>query len=265
MTWFAGPEGIHYFCLFVLASGWCSMIELNFEDAFRSFERLKNESRWSQCYYAYLTGGELVSHNVINCWDGLPLYALQFFLFLQYVRALQVTWMVQTEFSKKCRSCSREKTIRLSSLRSNGLVLLPCFSDSLLQTSSQMCHKSVPPLSDSCLQAERLRKISPTRELCILGVIEVLYLWKALQNCSSSKLQIMNQGESHLHHLYRQVSCSRISRHVVTSCLSLPVLQSLDECLCRGLKHLLLGAVHKCHGNVRDAVQVSIDQQYLTL
>lgn len=38
------------------------MIELNFEDAFRSFERLKNESRWSQCYYAYLTGGELDTH-----------------------------------------------------------------------------------------------------------------------------------------------------------------------------------------------------------
>lgn len=47
---------------------------------------------------------------------------------------------------------------------------------------------------DFCIQAERLRKTSPTRELCILGVIEVLYLWKALQNCSSSKLQIMNQG-----------------------------------------------------------------------
>lgn len=41
-----------------LPSGWCSMIEMNFEDAYRSFERLKNESRWSQCYYAYLTGGE---------------------------------------------------------------------------------------------------------------------------------------------------------------------------------------------------------------
>uniref|UniRef100_A0A8C9LB69 Uncharacterized protein n=1 Tax=Pavo cristatus TaxID=9049 RepID=A0A8C9LB69_PAVCR len=35
--------------------GWCSMIEMNFKDAFESFERLKNESRWSQCYYAYLT------------------------------------------------------------------------------------------------------------------------------------------------------------------------------------------------------------------
>lgn len=54
-------------------------------------------------------------------------------------------------------------------------------------------------LSDSYLQADRLRKTSPTRELCILGVIEVLYLWKALQNCSPSKLQIMNQGERNLH------------------------------------------------------------------
>lgn len=36
------------------------MIEMNFEDAYRAFERLKNESRWSQCYYAYLTGGKPV-------------------------------------------------------------------------------------------------------------------------------------------------------------------------------------------------------------
>lgn len=33
------------------------MIELNYRDAYRAFERLKSESRWSQCYYAYLTGG----------------------------------------------------------------------------------------------------------------------------------------------------------------------------------------------------------------
>lgn len=45
---------IQHVCLYEI--GWCSMIELNFEDAYRAFERLKNESRWSQCYYAYLTG-----------------------------------------------------------------------------------------------------------------------------------------------------------------------------------------------------------------
>lgn len=44
----------------LLLLGWCSMIEMNFKDAFESFERLKNESRWSQCYYAYLTAGEYI-------------------------------------------------------------------------------------------------------------------------------------------------------------------------------------------------------------
>uniref|UniRef100_A0A8C1V1S0 Tetratricopeptide repeat domain 39C n=1 Tax=Cyprinus carpio TaxID=7962 RepID=A0A8C1V1S0_CYPCA len=123
---------IQHVCLYEI--GWCSMIEMNFEDAYRSFERLKNESRWSQCYYAYLTG--------------------------------------------------------------------------------------------VCQGAERLRKVSLARELCILGVVEVLYLWKALPNCSSSKLQLMNQ-----------------------------VLQGLDEQPSLGLKHLLLGAIQKCLGNIKDAVQ----------
>lgn len=47
-------------CFNLVTSGWCSMIEMNFEDAHQSFERLKNESRWSQCYYAYLTGGGML-------------------------------------------------------------------------------------------------------------------------------------------------------------------------------------------------------------
>ena len=47
-------------------TGWCSMIELNFKDAFNSFERLKNESRWSQCYYAYLTAGEWIPGHVVT-------------------------------------------------------------------------------------------------------------------------------------------------------------------------------------------------------
>lgn len=38
------------------------MIELNYREAFRAFERLKNESRWSQCYYVYLTGGDNSIH-----------------------------------------------------------------------------------------------------------------------------------------------------------------------------------------------------------
>lgn len=41
------------------------------------------------------------------------------------------------------------------------------------------------------------------------------------------------------------------------------VLQSLDEASCRGLKHLLLGAIHKCHGNMRDALQVWAQAEYV--
>ncbi|KAA8589761.1 hypothetical protein FQN60_013126 [Etheostoma spectabile] len=156
---------IQHVCLYEI--GWCSMIEMNFEDAYRSFERLKNESRWSQCYYAYLTG---VCQGALGDLDG----------------ASGVLKDVQKLFKRKNNQIEQFAVKR----------------------------------------AERLRKISPTRELCILGVIEVLYLWKALPNCSSSNLQIMNQ-----------------------------VLQSLDLASFRGLKHLLLGAIHKCHGNMRDAVQ----------
>lgn len=156
---------LQHVCLYEI--GWCSMIELNFEDAYRAFERLKNESRWSQCYYAYLTG---VCQGASGDLEG----------------ANAVFKDVQKLFKRKNNQIEQFAVKR----------------------------------------AERLRKMSPTRELCILGVIEVLYLWKALQNCSPSKLQIMNQ-----------------------------VLQRVDETSCRGLKHLLLGSIHKCHGNIRDAVQ----------
>ncbi|KAK6309035.1 hypothetical protein J4Q44_G00204980 [Coregonus suidteri] len=156
---------IQHVCLYEI--GWCSMIEMNFEDAFRSFERLKNESRWSQCYYAYLTG---VCQGAAGDLDG----------------AKDVFKDVQKLFKRK------NNQIEQFALK----------------------------------RAERLRKMSPTRELCILGVIEVLYLWKALPNCSSSKLQLMNQ-----------------------------LLQSVDDGSCRGLKNLLLGSIHKCHGNNKDAIQ----------
>lgn len=71
--------------------------------------------------------------------------------------------------------------------------------------------KCSPPLIGSYLQAERLRKTSPSRELCILGVIEVLYLWKALQNCSSSKLQVMNQGEQQVFYSHVTKPANRLT------------------------------------------------------
>ncbi|KAL7867132.1 hypothetical protein AOLI_G00149460 [Acnodon oligacanthus] len=156
---------IQHVCLYEI--GWCSMIEMNFEDAYKAFERLKNESRWSQCYYAYLTG---VCQGASGDLEG----------------AKAIFKDVHKLFKRK-----------------NNQI-------------EQFAFK----------RAERLRKMSATQELCILGVVEVLYLWKALPNCSSSKLQLMSQ-----------------------------VLQGLDDPSCQGLKHLLLGAIQKCLGNIKDAIQ----------
>ena len=50
-------------------------------------------------------------------------------------------------------------------------------------------------------QAEKLRKPRPSKELCSLAVIEVLYLWKALANCSVPKLQSMIQSMTPPHSL----------------------------------------------------------------
>ncbi|KAJ8272626.1 hypothetical protein GJAV_G00091450 [Gymnothorax javanicus] len=156
---------IQHVCLYEI--GWCSMIEMNFSDAYKSFERLKNESRWSQCYYAYLTG---VCQGASGDLEG----------------AISVFKEVQKLFKRK------NNQIEQFSLK----------------------------------RAERLRKMNPSKELCILAAIEVLYLWKALTNCSTSKLQLMSQ-----------------------------VLQGINDVACMGLKNLLLGAIHKCLGNTKDAIQ----------
>ncbi|NXP80557.1 TT39C protein, partial [Ramphastos sulfuratus] len=156
---------IQHVCLYEI--GWCSMIEMNFKDAFESFERLKNESRWSQCYYAYLTA---VCQGATGDVSG----------------AQNVFKEVQKLFKRK---------------------------------NNQIEQFSVK-------KAERFRKQMPTKELCVLASIEVLYLWKALPNCSLSNLQHMSQA------------C-----------------QDVDDSSAVGLRNLLLGAIHKCLGNSEDAVQ----------
>uniref|UniRef100_A0A4W6DB27 Tetratricopeptide repeat domain 39C n=1 Tax=Lates calcarifer TaxID=8187 RepID=A0A4W6DB27_LATCA len=144
---------IQHVCLYEI--GWCSMIELNYREAYRAFERLKTESRWSQCYYAYLTGG---TNRTVDLGSKEP--------------AL---------FSRTFKNFSN---------------------------------------------AEKLRSPSLSKELCILSVIEILYLWKALPNCSTAKLQTMTQ-----------------------------VLQGIDDASCAGLKNLLLGAINNCLHNTKDAIQ----------
>lgn len=161
----ADQREIQHVCLYEI--GWCSMIELNFQDAFGSFERLKNESRWSQCYYAYLTA---VCQGATGDVDG----------------AQAVFKEVQKLFKRK---------------------------------NNQIEQFSVK-------KAERFRKQTPTRALCVLAAVEVLYLWKALPNCSSSSLQRMSQA------------CHQV-----------------EDAGTVGLKHLLLGAIHRCLGNAEDAAQ----------
>ncbi|XP_070831177.1 tetratricopeptide repeat protein 39C-like isoform X1 [Chaetodon trifascialis] len=156
---------IQHVCLYEI--GWCSMIELNYREAYRAFERLKTESRWSQCYYAYLTG---VCQGATGDLEG----------------AVSVFKDVQRLFKRK------NNQIELFSMK----------------------------------RAEKLRSTSLSKELCILSVIEILYLWKALPNCSAAKLQTMTQ-----------------------------VLQGIDDASCAGLKNLLLGAISKCLQNTKDAIQ----------
>ncbi|XP_066482175.1 tetratricopeptide repeat protein 39C [Tiliqua scincoides] len=159
---------IQHVCLYEI--GWCSMIEMNFKDAFESFERLKNESRWSQCYYAYLTAGKYMCQGATGDVNGAHIVFKE----------------VQKLFKRK---------------------------------NNQIEQFSVK-------KADRFRKQKPTKQLCVLASIEVLYLWKALPNCSFTNLQHMSQA------------C-----------------QEVDDTAVVGLKNLLLGAIHKCLGNAEDAVQ----------
>ncbi|XP_064848966.1 tetratricopeptide repeat protein 39C-like isoform X2 [Oncorhynchus masou masou] len=156
---------IQHVCLYEI--GWCSMMELKCGDAYKAFQRLATESRWSQCYYTYLTG--------------------------------------------VCQGASGD-------LEGAAAV----FKDvhKLLKRNNNQIEQF------SMQRAERLSKHAPSRELCILAVIEVLYLWKALPNCSTAKLQTMSQ-----------------------------VLQELDDISFAGLKNLLLGDIHRCLGNMNDSIQ----------
>uniref|UniRef100_A0A8C8C6I2 Tetratricopeptide repeat domain 39C n=1 Tax=Oncorhynchus tshawytscha TaxID=74940 RepID=A0A8C8C6I2_ONCTS len=159
---------IQHVCLYEI--GWCSMMELKCGDAYKAFQRLATESRWSQCYYTYLTG--------------------------------------------VCQGASGD-------LEGAAAV----FKDvhKLLKRNNNQIEQF------SMQRAERLSKHAPSRELCILAVIEVLYLWKALPNCSTAKLQTMSQAQKH------------------------PVADY--DLSFAGLKNLLLGDIHRCLGNMNDSIQ----------
>lgn len=102
-------------------------------------------------------------------------------------------------------------------------------------------------------QAEKLRSSALTKDLCILSVIEILYLWKALANCSTEMLQTMTQGNSAVSVLDCVFDLCIISCNFVLFFLAL---QGVEDASCTGLKYLLLGAINKCLHNTKEAIQV---------
>ncbi|XP_021344150.1 tetratricopeptide repeat protein 39C-like, partial [Mizuhopecten yessoensis] len=36
--------------------GWCNLMKLNYSECLNNFKRLKDETKWSKCYYTYLMG-----------------------------------------------------------------------------------------------------------------------------------------------------------------------------------------------------------------
>lgn len=85
----------------------------------------------------------------------------------------------------------------------------------------------------------------------MLALIEILYLWKALANCSAETLRTMTQG-----------TCAQrisLAGGGITGSNSLCVsaaLQAVEDASSAGLKYLLLGAIHKCLHHATEAIQV---------
>ncbi|KAG8133531.1 hypothetical protein E2320_011299 [Naja naja] len=160
---------IQHVCLYEI--GWCSMIEMNFKDAFESFERLKNESRWSQCYYAYLTAGKYCN-------------------------------MIQKYVQLVCQGATGEV---------NG---------------AQTVFKEVQKLFK--------RKNNQIEQF---SVKKVRYI---------TPKSTMEESDAYT---YFVLACASQGKNYGKSC------QEIEDSTVVGLKNLLLGAIHKCLGNVEDAVQ----------
>lgn len=93
------------------------MIELNYQEAFRAFERLKTESRWSQCYYAYLTGGQ---HTPAVSALAAKSQRVDVCCVAQCAREPQVTWREPCPFSRTCKDSSNAGTTRSSCSPTRG-------------------------------------------------------------------------------------------------------------------------------------------------
>ncbi|XP_069106835.1 tetratricopeptide repeat protein 39C-like [Argopecten irradians] len=50
----AGQREIELMCQYEI--GWCNLMKLNYRECLNNFKRLKDETKWSKCYYTYLMG-----------------------------------------------------------------------------------------------------------------------------------------------------------------------------------------------------------------
>uniref|UniRef100_UPI00358F038E tetratricopeptide repeat protein 39C isoform X2 n=1 Tax=Myxine glutinosa TaxID=7769 RepID=UPI00358F038E len=157
---------LQHVCLYEI--GWCSMIQMTFDEAAACFLRLKSESRWSQCYYAYLSAICIGASGALD-------------------ESEVVFKEVQKLFKRK------HNQIEQFVLR----------------------------------KADHLCKQMPSEQLCMLAVFEILYLWRALPNCTANHLQ--------------QMIC---------------VCHMVNEVTITGVKWLLLGTIHRVLGHRDDALQL---------
>ncbi|XP_071502427.1 tetratricopeptide repeat protein 39C-like [Diadema antillarum] len=157
---------IQLICLYEL--GWCNLMRLNWEESLLAFARLKDESRWAQSYYAFLTA---------ICQGALG-----------QVETAQELFREVPGLAKKKNNQLESFVIR---------------------------------------KAGKFKKKTPTAPQSRLMAIEVLYLWKAMPDCSEDALRRMLK------------ECDNADSDKTQ----------------KALIALLKGAIHRCLGNVEIAMQ----------
>ncbi|XP_033640932.1 tetratricopeptide repeat protein 39C-like isoform X1 [Asterias rubens] len=140
---------IQLICVYEI--GWCNLMMVNWEESMLSFARMKEESKWSKCYYAYLTA---------VCQGALG-----------QVETAQEIFKEVPELAKKKSSSQQMEAFLIR-------------------------------------KAHKFKKTMPTSKQCIVMAIEVLYLWRALPNCSPDCLNTMlKECESNQDQNLKAVTC----------------------------------------------------------
>lgn len=147
--------------------GWCSLMQLDWQRAFTHFDMLRNESKWSVCYYTYLAA--------LAC--GISGDILQ-----------------STKLFAEVPKTMKRKDNQLEQF--------------------------------IVRKAKTLQKVPVTYEYLLLYILELLYLWRALPNCTDDCLKKMLE------------ECEKMTIKELA-----------------GLKNLVLGGIYKAMGVNDKAMQ----------